>query len=347
MDLEGTNHLVCYFSNWAWYRPGDGKYSPDNIPPGLCSVLIYAFAILDETSLTMVPSDPWADIENNFFNKVLDHKRFGSKVLIALGGWTDSAHEKYSKLFSNSTARANFIQESVKFIEQWQFDGLDLDYEYVGCRQGDCSKPGSVEKEHFNDFVRELDEAYTARGWLLSAAVPVTENVLNTGYDIAFLGKHLSFINMMAYNMAGLWEGRTGHHGALHDHEWSVNAKSNGEWAVNFWIQQGAPANKLMLGVPVYGRSFALTDRSSNGMGAPISGLGEAAEYTRNAGYMAYYEICIRTYSRGWSTHQDPAYRFGPYSWSGDNWVAYDSPMMADRKVDLLKSKGLGGAMVW
>lgn len=323
------------------------QFVPEDIPPGLCSVINYSFASLDPNSLTIVPSDPYADITLNMFGRLVDHKRHGSKVLIALGGWTDSGYDKYTRLISNPAARANFIQHSISFIEQYGFDGLDLDYEYVGCRQGDCGQTGPAEKQYFNDFVRELQQAYTPRGWYVSAAVPIIENVLNVGYDIAYLGQQLSFINLMMYDMAGTWEGKTGHHAVLHNHEWSSDARLNVEWGVNYWIQQGAPANKLMMGVPLYGRSFTLANPGNSGMGAPITGVGEQGEYTREAGYLAYFEICQRTNFRGYATHQDPAYRFGPYSWSGSHWIGYDSTTMLERKVDFAKSKGLGGAMVW
>ena len=38
---------VCYYANWAQYRPGVGKYTPENIDPMLCSHIVYAFAKLN------------------------------------------------------------------------------------------------------------------------------------------------------------------------------------------------------------------------------------------------------------------------------------------------------------
>ena len=39
---------VCYFTNWAQYRPDGGKFTPENIDPSLCTHLIYAFAIVKD-----------------------------------------------------------------------------------------------------------------------------------------------------------------------------------------------------------------------------------------------------------------------------------------------------------
>lgn len=70
-----------------------------------------------------------------FYEKVTALKAKGIKVLIAIGGWNDSAGDKYSKLVNNPSARRLFIAHVVDFIEQNNFDGLDLDWEYPKCWQ--------------------------------------------------------------------------------------------------------------------------------------------------------------------------------------------------------------------
>lgn len=66
---------------------------------------------------------------------MVEYKRHGIKVSLALGGWNDSAGDKYSKLVNDPVARAKFVTHAVEFIETYGFDGLDLDWEYPKCWQ--------------------------------------------------------------------------------------------------------------------------------------------------------------------------------------------------------------------
>lgn len=64
------------------------------------------------------------------------------------------------------------------------------------------------------------------------------------------------------------------------------------EWAVNYWIQKGAPPEKINLGMPLYGRTFTLANPSNNGLFAPDSGNGGVVgRYTGESGILAYYEV--------------------------------------------------------
>ncbi len=62
--------VVCYFTNWAWYRQGRGKYTPEDIDPSLCTHVNYGFAVLDPNRLVMKPHDTWADLDNEYYTKV-------------------------------------------------------------------------------------------------------------------------------------------------------------------------------------------------------------------------------------------------------------------------------------
>lgn len=55
--------------------------------------------------------------------------------MIAIGGWNDSAGDKYSRLVNSPASRRRFIEHVVEFIEENNFDGLDLDWEYPKCWQ--------------------------------------------------------------------------------------------------------------------------------------------------------------------------------------------------------------------
>ena len=64
-QLSGDYKVVCYFTNWAWYRPGIGKYKPEDIDYKLCTHIVYGFAVLDSNNLIMKTHDSWADIDNS------------------------------------------------------------------------------------------------------------------------------------------------------------------------------------------------------------------------------------------------------------------------------------------
>lgn len=67
-------------------------------------------------------------------------------------------------------------------------------------------------------------------------------------------------------------------------------------FTVNYWIEKGANSRKIVLGVPLYGQSFTLSNPKVHGLNAPSSGAGEAGQFTRSAGFIAYYEVNIKLF---------------------------------------------------
>lgn len=68
---DGYYKIVCYFTNWAWYRKGLGRYLPEDIDPDLCTHIVYGFAVLDFGNLILKAHDSWADYDNRkYFSNI-------------------------------------------------------------------------------------------------------------------------------------------------------------------------------------------------------------------------------------------------------------------------------------
>ena len=225
--------------------------------------------------------------------QVTELKSKGVKVLIAIGGWNDSKGGKYSKMVNDPEARKRFVDSTVTFIKKYNFDGLDLDWEYPKCWQVDCNAGPASDKPAFAALVRELRQTFTPLGWLLSAAVSPAKLVIDAAYDVPSISRDLDWIGVMTYDYHGHWDKKTGHVAPMYYHSETEAPFFNANYTLNRWIELGADPAKLIMGVPLYGQSFTLTKPSVNGLNAPAKTTGIAGPYTRQAGFLAYYEVNI------------------------------------------------------
>ena len=155
----------------------------------------------------------------------------------------------------------------------------------------DCKKGPDSDKQGFAALVSELRQAFNPRGWLLSAAVSPSKTVIDAGYDVPSISRDLDWIGVMTYDYHGHWDKRTGHVAPLHLHSEADVAYFNTNYTLNYWIRLGADPKKIIMGLPLYGQSFTLMDSKINGLNAPTYGPGEAGQFTRQGGFMSYYEV--------------------------------------------------------
>lgn len=97
----------------------------------------------------------------------------------------------------------------------------------------------------------------------------------------------------MAYDFHGKWEREVGHNAPLYapssDSEWRKQLSVSN--AASTWAKLGAAKNKLIIGMPTYGRTFTLSNIVNFKVNSPNSGGGRAGQYTKEAGFLAYYEV--------------------------------------------------------
>ena len=350
-EPSGGYKRVCYWINWGWYRQNEGKYLPEDLDPSLCTHIMYAFAVLDVKKHILRPHDGWADISNKFYERMIAHKKSPTKpkVLIALGGWNDSGHKKYSELVNSPSLRKNFIKEVIAFIDKYGFDGLDLDWEYPVCWQTRCTQGPKSDKDAFSAWVKELRAAFDTHSprLLLTAAVSPNTEIIDLAYDVPVINKNLDFINVMTYDYFGAWNKYTGHHAPLYHHPGHPIKEFNANVTIHHYIKRGADPKNLIMGLPIYGRSFTLADAKKTEVGARAYGGGENGFYTNARGFLGFYEICQLIKNRGYRVIRDKQERIGPIAVKGNQWVGYDDLKTIDIKIKYLKQMGLGGAMVW
>uniref|UniRef100_U5EYE2 chitinase n=1 Tax=Corethrella appendiculata TaxID=1370023 RepID=U5EYE2_9DIPT len=341
--------IVCYVGTWSVYRHGNGKFEVKNINPFLCTHLMYGFFGINEDATVRI-IDPYLDLEENWgrgnikeFNdlKLLNPNL---KTIAAVGGWNEGSR-KFSQVAANAQLRRRFAVDAREFCLKYKFDGLDLDWEYPAQRDG----IEAIDKANFILFLKELRKEFDKSGLLLSAAVASAEFSAEISYDIPVVSKLLDFISVMTYDLHGSWDNVTGLNSPLYAGPADVSdlqRQLNVNACINYWISHGAPREKLILGMALYGRSFTLANVKENGIGVLHNGPGIGGQYSNQPGFIGYNELCERldvdNWQRIWSEEQQT-----PYVVKGLNWIGYDDIESITLKAKFALDHNLGGGMVW
>ncbi|CAH0716961.1 unnamed protein product, partial [Brenthis ino] len=286
--------VACYYTNWAMYRNGAGSFDISNIDASLCSHLIYAYVGLDEKSFVIKSLDPKQDLDEDGgkggFKRVaaLKEQHKYLKTIVSIGGWNEGSI-KYSKMAANPRLRSIFVKSVVKFLITHKFDGLDLHW--------DCpTKRGGIpeDKTNYVSLIKELSEAFEPKGFILMGSLKSGPEEMASIYDLVYVNFYFDFMNIIAYDYHGPWNGVVGPNAPLHGN--SDNDVLSVEYSVKHLLANGLTPSKIILDICTHGRTFIF---KNPGVKSVVFGetetkfSGFASEFSGAKGFIGYNEVRI------------------------------------------------------
>ena len=223
--------------------------------------------------------------------------------------FTNSNMSETSKMLSDYKSRENVINQIIKYIKQYNLDGINIDFEGMY----------ETDKDNFSRFLIEIRPRLNEIGAVLSVDVTAPDGAPEWSlcYDRYTIGKVADYVMFMAYDQYGV--------SATAGHNWvEANVKK-------FLGQEEVKAEKIILGIPFYTRVWKEINgnviSSVVNIGNVNNLIPSNATKTWDEDLQQYYV----EYKKGGATYKI--------------WVEDEKSIEA--KLDLVSKYNLGGAAYW
>ena len=266
------------------------------------------------------------------------------KVLVSVGGWS------WSKGFSDAAlteqSRLSFAKSCVNFVNEYNLDGIDLDWEYpnqIGA--GNIHRPEDVQnftlmlkavREQLDEFSEKEEKG---KHYLLTIASGADKAYVDN-VEMNEIHKYLDFLNIMTYDFYNGLHKVTGHHSNYLPSAWPEKDMNSVVNAVDMHVNAGFPVEKINLGIPFYGRIWkgVKTDndevlfKEAETVGMGIDYIDFYQDINAN-GFVRYWDVTAKA----------------PYLWNEEEktFLSYEDEESIKYKIEYLKKRGLAGVMYW
>ena len=232
---------------------------PRNIDFHLYTHLCHAFLVADGEGRVQkrgsVPSRQLTD----------DAHKAGVRVILSLGGW--GWDKQFASIVSKPEAEDRYARSVMEIVDQFNYDGIDFDWEYP-----DTQEEVAGFERLTRRFRKELDELGRKKGRSMQVTMAASSNPGTIRWlDKAFLLETMDWVNVMTYDYTGNWTDYAGHHSPLHasTKQPGGNPRSTALTMKYLLEERGLPANRLAVGIPLYGRGFNVAEPYALTKGAP------------------------------------------------------------------------------
>ena len=242
------------------------------------------------------------------------------KILISLGGADNAAG--FDSVSVHPERRATFIQNLLTFLSISRYDGIDIDWEEPST---------AAQRDSMISLVREIRTAFdnADSAYIITMAIPASD-YSGQWYNFTALLPSIDWFNALTYDYHGSWSSFAGHNAPLYapndQQDYSVDQSMQ-----YYLATRHIPANKIMLGIPFYGKLFNAVD---------------LLEPFTSEEDLTYSDIVNMVNNRGWVYHWD-ADADVPYYTNGTSVITFDDSTSVALKCSYAKSKQLAGVMIW
>jgi chitinase len=342
------------------------------------------------------PSNPDQHLFGNF-NQLLKLKAShpNLKLLISVGGWSLSTY--FSDVAATPQSRARFVQSCIDtFIKgnlptggspaqaggvgaaAGLFDGIDLDWEFPGFDPGNGAHFSPSDRHNFTLLLQELRRQLDALGqqtghqYLLTAALP-GGNVHSAGsFELNQVAGTVDWINLMTYDFHGPSDPVTNFNSPFGINPSDPDPQGglpfwNVSGTVAFYLASGVPADKLVVGVPFYGKQYIRVPSGNHGLYQSFnnSGLDPNSLQWDLTPTPTYHDLVdnakilspgdnprgLSGFKRYWDADAGEPWLYDPTApRQGEDtgvFISYDDPRSVTERMQLIRAEHLRGAMVW
>ncbi|MGL4655919.1 MAG: glycosyl hydrolase family 18 protein [Sarcina sp.] len=323
----------------ASYLPLYESWKAEDLDGESLTDAIIAFANFDSNFRIEIPSYYQYQMQET---KRIKEVHKDMNVLLGVGGGGNS--QGFSEVAASKELRSLFVEDCIKFIKEYNLDGIDIDWEYpVGPDWYPEEDRNWADKENFTLLLLDLREGLdklekeTGEKYLITYASNVSPWAVTTlEYEKVF--EILDRIHLMGYDFEGAWSPQTGHSSALYKYdglEYSLTASG----AVEMFLNYGAPKEKLVLGIPAYSHDFYGVKNENNGLGQPYEEA-DLAQFGNDVLEERYID------KNGFKRYWDDKAKM-PYLFNGNTFISYEDEESIQYKAEYVEEKNLGGMMTW
>ena len=343
-DVPPPTRVVGYLADWTVADPN--RYRVEDVPADRLTHLNLAFAQITGDGGIAHPSARRGDLFAQLRRLKAEHPHL--KTLISVGGWGGS--RRFSDVALTDASRAKFAASCVEFITANGFDGVDIDWEFpvIGGAPGSAKRP--EDKANFTKLLGSLRAALDARAkidgrpYLLTIAAPAGPPASNH-MELKAIADRLDWINLMDYDFAGPWSDVASFQAPLFAPSDRPGGRGHDvESSVRHYLAAGIVPDKLVVGVPFYGRGWVVADARDDGL-FQRPAKNPPRGFAPGAG-VAFRDIPTKFpgATRRWDEKAQAPYLVDP---ARKIFFGFDDAESLRLKAAYVREHHLGGLMIW